>query len=256
MVYAWVCIEAYIGAPIWMQACPPARMYPPVGTHLPICTQVHPPTDTGMCPHIHPWTWVHGSGEASHPHTTDIPTYTPGRTVICVATSGKKGGPIGKKKGGPSYARADRPMDLGVHVILYTYMWKYTQSGLFGKKDPASMYRWVGGWKKWGPTWEKKGGDPEKPPPDGGKWGWIGDGGEKSPRHLCEPMERARLYGARRDAFGEGDGILPVRHAPVALRYPKSLFRGIGALSGIPWMYTHHYPPTRVYMWRPLPIRA
>ena len=98
-----------------------------------------------------------------------------------MATSGKGGGPIEEKGGGPSYGRADRPMDWGVHVVPYTYMLRYIQSGLFEKKDPASMYRWVGGWKKWGPDLGKKGGDPEKPPPDGGKWGWITEGGEKSP---------------------------------------------------------------------------
>ena len=106
------------------------------------------------------------------------------------------------------------------------------------------MYRWVGGWKKWGPDLGKKGGDPEKPRPMGENGGGSLREGKNPPWHLCEPMERARPYGARRDAFGEGDGNSPVRHAPVALRYPKSLPGGIGeCLEALVCTHTTTHPP-------------
>ena len=195
-------------------------------------------------PSVHPWTWAHGSGEASHPHTTGIPTNTPGRTVICVATSGKGGGPIEEKGGGPSYGRADRPMDWGVHVVPYTYMLRYIQSGLFEKKTlPPCIVGCVGG-KNGGPIWEKRGATRKNPRPMGENGGGSLREGKNPPWHLCEPMERARPYGARRDAFGEGDGNSPVRHAPVALRYPKSLPGGIGeCLGALVCTHTTTHPP-------------
>lgn len=62
--------------------------------------------------------------------------------------------------------------------------------------------------------------------------------GKNPPWHLGESMERTRLYGAHRDASGRGDGILPVRHSPVALRYPKSLPGGIVEYLGAPDVHT------------------
>ena len=166
-----MCIGAYIEASAWTHPYPPARMYPHIGTHLPACILVHWAICTVKRPSVHPWTWAHGSGEASHPHTTGIPTNTPGRTVICVATSGKGGGPIEEKGGGPSYGRADRPMDCGVHVVPYTYMLRYIQSGLFEKKRP-SLHVSLGGWvEKMGARFGKKGGRPGKTP---ARWGKIG----------------------------------------------------------------------------------
>lgn len=229
-----VCIKGYTGMPAWTHPCLPTRMYPPVDTHLPTCIQVHPPICTVKRPSVRPWIWVHGSREASHPHTTDIPTNTPGRTVICVATSGKRGGPIGKKRGGPSYGRADRPMDWGVRGPMHVHVEVHPALPFWEKMGVSvRMVGWVGG--KNGGLPGKKGGRSGKTP---ARWGKMVGGpwreGRDPPGGLGEPMERARLYGARRDAFGEGDGNSPVRHAPVALRYPKSLPGGIGEYLGAP----------------------
>ena len=142
-------------------------MYPPVDTHLPACTRVHPAICTVKRPSVHPWTWAHGSGEASHPHTTDIPTNTPGRTVICVATSGKRGGHTGKKGGtviwarGPSYGFGGVRGPMYVRVEVHPVLPFWEKMGV-----SIRMVGWVGG-KNGGPVWKKRGATRENPRPMG-----------------------------------------------------------------------------------------
>lgn len=136
-------------------------------------------------------------------------------------------------------------MDWGVHVVLCMYTWKYTQPSHFGKKW-GCLSVWLGGWvEKNGDLPGKKGGRPGKTP---ARWGKMGGGpwreGRDPPGGLGEPMERTRLYGARRDASGRGDGNSSIQHAPVALRYPKSLPGGIGEYLGAPGCtHTTTHPP-------------
>ena len=111
------------------------------------------------------------------------------------------------------------------------------------KTLPPCIVGWVGG-KNGGPIWEKRGATRKNPRPMGENGGGSLREGKNPPWHLCEPMERARPYGARRDAFGEGDGNSPVRHAPVVLRYPKSLPGGIGeCLGALVCTHTTTHPP-------------
>ena len=150
---------------------PFAGMHPGALGHMHGEAPIRPPMDMG--PRIR--------GSVPSPHYRNTDKYTRKDGHMC-GHIGKRGRSHRKKGGwtviwarGPSYGLgcACGPIYLHVEVNPVRSFWK---------KDPASMYRWVGGWKKWGPDLGKKGGDPEKPPPDGGKWGWISEGGEKSPR--------------------------------------------------------------------------
>lgn len=144
---------------------------------------------------------------------------------------------------------------MGARTVLWigVCMWSHVctrgstpSPPILGKNGGVYPYCWVGGWKKWGPTWEKKGGATRKNPrPMGENGGGPWREGKKSPpRHLLEPMERARRYGARRDASGRGDGNSSIQHAPVALRYLKSLSGGIGEYLGAPGCtHTTTHPP-------------
>lgn len=238
-----MCIGAYIEASAWTHPYPPTRMSARIGTHLPACIRVHPPICTVKRPSVHPWIWVHGSREASHPHTTDIPTNTPGRTVICVATSGKGGGPIGEKGGtviwarGPSYGLgcACGPMYVHVEVHPVRSLWK---------KRPC-LHVSLGGWvEKMGARFVKKGVDWKNPRPMGENGGGPWREGKNPPGLPGHHQGKAKRYGAHMDASGRGDGILPVRHSPVALRYLKSLFRGIVEYLGAPGCtHTTTHPP-------------
>ena len=156
----------------------------------------------------------------------------------------EKGAVPSGKKGGPSYGRADRPMDLGVYVVLCMYTWKYTQPSHFGKNGGVCPYGWVGGWKKWGPVWEKRGAVRKNPRPMGENGGGPWREGKNPPGLPGHHQGKVKRYGARRDAFGEGDGNLPVRYSPVALRYLKSLSGGIVEYLGtLVCTHTTTHPP-------------
>lgn len=87
-------------------------------------------------------------------------------------------------------------------------------------------------------------GDPEKPRPMGKNGGGPWKEGKNPPGLPGYHQGKAKRYGARRDAFGDGDGILPVRHVPVALRYLKTLSGGIVEyLEALGCTHTTTHPP-------------
>ena len=166
----------YMGTDLPSHPDVPTYRYPFAGPHPGTFGHMHgeAPTHPSMdiCPRIK------GSVPSPHYRYTDI--YTRKDRHMC-GHIGKKGRSHRKKKGGPSYGRADRPMDLGVYVVLCMYRWKYTQSSHFGEKW-GCLSVWLGGWvEKMGARFEKKGGDPEKPPPNGENGGGPRREGKNSP---------------------------------------------------------------------------
>ena len=121
-------------------------------------------------------------------------------------------------------------MDLGVYVVLCMYTWKYTQSGLFGKKDPASIYRWVGGWKKWGPTWGKKGWIGKTP----ARWGKMGvdcGGREKIlPWTLGSPWSERGAKEPVGTRLGRGMGFCPSDTLPSPYGTPNRFLEALEAI--------------------------
>lgn len=247
------CRPGHIPRCMYKGVCRDARMDTSLPSRPDVPTYRYPSAD------LHPGTSAHMHGEAPIRPSMDmgpriggsVPSPHYRYTDKYTRKDRHMYGHIGKR--GRSHRKKGEDRHMGARTVLWIWgcMWSYVctrgstpSPPILGKNGGVYPYCWVGGWKKWGPTWGKRGATRKNPRPMGENGGWTMEGGEKSPRDLWEPMERARLYGARRDAFGEGDGNFPVRHAPVALRYPKSLSGGIGEYLGAPGCtHTTTHPP-------------
>ena len=212
---------------------PFADLHPGTSAHRYGNVPTYPPMDMG--PRI--------KGSVPSPHYRYTDKYTRKDRHMC--------GHIGKKGRSHRKKRGDRHMGARTVLWIWGCTWSYVCTcgstpilPILGKNGGVCPYGWVGGWKKWGPAWKKKGGDPEKPPPDGENGGGLAREGKNPPGLPWHHQGKVKRYGARRDAFGEGDGNSPVRHAPVALRYPKSLSGGIGEYLEAPGCtHTTTHPP-------------
>ena len=214
----------YMGTDLPSHPDVPTYRYPFAGLHPGTFGHMHgeAPTHPSMdiCPRIK------GSVPSPHYRYTDI--YTRKDRHMC-GHIGKKGRSHRKKKGGPSYGRADRPMDLGVYVVLCMYRWKYTQSSHFGEKW-GCLSVWLGGWvEKMGARFEKKGGRPGKTPARWGKWGWTAEGGEKFPLDCLgitrESRSATEPVGTR---LGRGMGLPPSHMLPSPYSTLKRFLEALG----------------------------
>ena len=139
----------------------------------------------------------------------------------------KGAGHTGKKRGGPSYGRADRPMYFGVYVVPCMYTWKYTQPSHFWEKW-GCLSVLLGGWvEKMGACLGKKGGRPGKPPPDGGKWGWTAEGGENPPGTLGSPWSERGATEPVGTRLGRGTGFCPSDTLPSPYGTPNRFLEAL-----------------------------
>lgn len=212
---------------------PPAGLHPGTSAHMHGEAPIRPSMDMG--PRI--------KGSVPSPHYRHTDKYTRKDGHMC-GHIGKRGRSHRKKKGGtvtcargPSYGLgcACGPMYVHVEVHPVRSLWK---------KRPC-LHVSLGGWvEKMGARFVKKGVDWKNPRPMGENGGGPWREGKNPPGLPGHHQGKAKRYGAHMDASGRGDGILPVRHSPVALRYLKSLFRGIVEYLGAPGCtHTTTHPP-------------
>lgn len=148
---------------------PPAGLHPGTSAHMHGEAPIRPSMDMG--PRI--------KGSVPSPHYRHTDKYTRKDGHMC--------GHIGKRGRSHRGKRGNRHMGARTVLWIGVCMWSHvctrgsTPSPVPLEKEtlPPCIVGWVGG-KNGGPVCEK-GGGLEKPPPDGGKWGWTVEGGEKSP---------------------------------------------------------------------------
>lgn len=188
---------------------PPAGLHPGTSAHMHGEAPIRPSMDMG--PRI--------KGSVPSPHYRHTDKYTRKDGHMC--------GHIGKRGRSHRGKRGNRHMGARTVLWIGVCMWSHvctrgsTPSPVPLEKEtlPPCIVGWVGG-KNGGPVCEK----------GGGPW----REGKNPPGLPGHHQGKAKRYGAHMDASGRGDGILPVRHSPVALRYLKSLFRGIVEYLGAP----------------------
>lgn len=183
---------------------PFAGLHPGTSGHMHGEAPTHPSMDMGPR--------IGGSVPSPHYRYTDKYTRKDGHMDRHMQ---KRGGPIGKKRGGPSYGRADRPMDWGVHVVPCMYTWKYTQPSHFGKKW-GCLSVLLGGWvEKMGAYLGKKGGATRKNPrPMGENGGGPWREGKNPPGTFGSPWSERGATEPVGTRLGGGMGIHPSNTLP------------------------------------------
>lgn len=125
---------------------------------------------------------------------------------------------------------------MGARTVLWIggCMWSYVCTRGSTPSPPILEKKWVclsvslGGWvEKMGARFGKKGGGLEKPPPDGGKWGWIGEGGKKPPGTLGSPWSERGSTEPVGTRQGGGMGFCPSDTLPSPYGTPNRFLEAL-----------------------------